>query len=263
MVCCRCTVYHRPRSRRCWSATPPPCAAGSAGSTARAGRAGRSGGSPRCWAGRARGRCRGSGSTWAGRRSAHGHCTGGSGWRRYGCGPSGPPRGDPHHDHVVAGIVARLIALAPPVGGAGRGQDPPEPAAARAGHLDAARQALGGPHPGREPQGHRARGARGEHRGVGVPAGPPLRGGLHRPAGSAARCVPAGSGDRGDLRQRQHPSRPQGHRPPGEASPSGVAVRRPVQSARQSRGEPVPRQQARHRAAAPPVRIPQVNTAWM
>jgi hypothetical protein len=43
-------------------------------------------------------------------------------------------------------------------------------------------------------------GGRGKHRGVGVPAGPPLRGGLHRPAGHARPGVPAGPGDRGDLR---------------------------------------------------------------
>src|SRR6266702_582977 len=53
--------------------------------------AGWPGGSPRCSGARARGPCRESGSTWAGRRSARGRCTGGSGWWRYGGGPSWPP----------------------------------------------------------------------------------------------------------------------------------------------------------------------------
>jgi hypothetical protein len=65
--------------------------------------AGWPGGSPRCWRARGRGPCRGSGGTWGGRRSARGRCTGGSGWWRYG--------GDPDHDHIVAGIVARLTEL--------------------------------------------------------------------------------------------------------------------------------------------------------
>ena len=73
-------------------------------------------------------------------------------WRR----PKLTARGDPDHDHVVAGIVARLHGAAAPGGGARRGRDAPEPAAARAGQLDAARQAPAGPHPGQEPQGHRA-----------------------------------------------------------------------------------------------------------
>jgi DDE superfamily endonuclease len=49
-----------------------------------------------------------------------------------------------------------------------------------------------GPHPGHEPQGHRARGDRGDSRGVGVTAGPPPRSRVHRPAGPARRDVPAG-----------------------------------------------------------------------
>ena len=66
-------------------------------------------------------------------------------WRR----PKLTARGDPCHDHVVAGIVARLIVL--------------------------------------------------PRRAVGLPAGPPPRGRLHRLAEHAYRGVPAGSGDRGDL----------------------------------------------------------------
>ena len=73
-------------------------------------------------------------------------------WRR----PKLTARGDPDHDHVVAGIVARLTGAAAPGGGARRGRDPPEPAAARAGQLDAAHRPPADPHPGHEPAGHRA-----------------------------------------------------------------------------------------------------------
>ena len=129
-------------------------------------------------------------------------------WRR----PKLTARGDPDHDHVVAGIVARLLEL--PRRAVVLAED--ETHLNLLPHVRASwtlrGSAPGGPHPGEEPQGHRVRRARGDHRGVGVPAGPPLRGGLHRAAGPAARGVPAGPGDRGDLRQRQHPPRPQGHR---------------------------------------------------
>jgi hypothetical protein len=68
-------------------------------------------GSPRCSSARARGPCRGSGDTWDGPRSACGRCTGGvrlvAIWRR----PKLTARGDPDHDHAVAGIVARLLEL--------------------------------------------------------------------------------------------------------------------------------------------------------
>ena len=63
-------------------------------------------------------------------------------------------------------------------------------AAACAGQLDAARRPPAGSHPAEEPAGHRIRRTRGGHRRMGVPAGPPLRGGLHRAAGPAARYVP-------------------------------------------------------------------------
>ena len=117
-------------------------------------------------------------------------------WRR----PKLTARGDPDHDHVVAGIVARLLEL-------------PRRAVVLAEdetHLNLlphvrASWTLRGRRPGvltpgTNPQGHRARGARGGHRRVGVPAGPALRGGLHRAAGPAAPGVPLRPGDRGDLR---------------------------------------------------------------
>jgi transposase len=125
-------------------------------------------------------------------------------WRR----PKLTARGDPDHDHVVAGIVARLIDL--PRRSVVLAEDETHlnllPHVRASWTLRGARpQVLT---PGHEPEGHRARGARGEHRALGVPAGPPLRGGLHRLAPDARPGVPAGPGDRGDLRQRQHPPRP-------------------------------------------------------
>jgi hypothetical protein len=87
-------------------------------------------------------------------------------------------------------------------------------AAACAGQLDGARRPPAGSHPAEEPAGHRIRRTRGDHRRIGVPAGPPLRGGLHRAAGPAARYVPRRPGGRGDLRQRHYPPRPQRYRPP-------------------------------------------------
>jgi transposase len=116
-------------------------------------------------------------------------------WRR----PKLTGRGDPDHDHVVAGIVARLLDLP-----AARWSWPRTRRTCTCCRMcgPAGRCADGarGPHPGHEPQGRRAGGGRGEHREVGLPAGPPLRGGPHRPAGPGAPGVPAGPGDRGDLR---------------------------------------------------------------
>jgi hypothetical protein len=48
-------------------------------------------------------------------------------------------------------------------------------AAACAGQLDGARRPPAGSHPAEEPAGHRIRRTRGDHRRMGVPAGPPLR----------------------------------------------------------------------------------------
>jgi Homeodomain-like domain len=81
-------------------------------------------------------------------------------------------RGDPAHDHVVAGIVARLIAL--PRRAVVLAED--ETHLNLRPHVrakpDAARHAPGGSHPEHEPQGHRAGGARGDHRDMSVSAGP-------------------------------------------------------------------------------------------
>jgi len=117
-------------------------------------------------------------------------------WRR----PKLTARGDPDHDHVVAQIAARLLDLPRRAVVLAEDETHLNLLAARAGQLDAARRPPAGAHPGHEPQGHRARRGRGEHRPLGVPAGPPLRGGLHRLAPDAGRGVPVGSRDRGDLR---------------------------------------------------------------
>ena len=57
----------------------------------------------------------------------------------------------PDHDHVGGPDRGPADRTAPPGRGARRGRDPPEPAAARAGQLDAARRPPAGPHPGHEP----------------------------------------------------------------------------------------------------------------
>ena len=103
-------------------------------------------------------------------------------WRR----PKLTARGDPDHDHVVAGIVARLLDL--PRRAVVLAEDETHlnllPHVRASWTLRGARpQVLT---PGTNRQGHRVRRARGEHRALGVPAGPPLRGGLHRAAGPGA-----------------------------------------------------------------------------
>jgi hypothetical protein len=116
-------------------------------------------------------------------------------WRR----PKLTARGDPAHDQVVTGIAARLAEL--PRRAVVLAED--ETHLNLLPHVRASWTLRGlrrGPHSGHEPQGHRAGGGRGEHRDVGVPAGPPPRGGLHRPAGPRAPGAPAGPGDCGDLR---------------------------------------------------------------
>jgi transposase len=114
-------------------------------------------------------------------------------WRR----PKLTARGDPDHDHVVAGIVARLLEL--PRRAVVLAEDETHlnllPHVRASWTLRGMRPQV--PTPGKNRQ---VRGARGDHRGVGVPAGPPLRGGLHRAAGPAARRIPAGAGGRGHLR---------------------------------------------------------------
>src|SRR5262249_36617596 len=112
---------------------------------------------------------------------------------------------------------------------------------------------------GQEPAGHRARGDRGDHRHLDLPAGPPPRRRLHRPAGHAHPGIPARPGDRGDLRQRQHPPRPRGHRLPDQAPAGGVGLPGPLQPPRQpgrtdlGSAEELRGQHRRHLArAAPP-----------
>ena len=148
-------------------------------------------------------------------------------WRR----PKLTVRSDPDHDHAVAGIVARLIDL-------------PRRAVVLAEdetHLNLlphvrASWTLRGMRPqiltpGTNPK-VTVLGALEMYRTLGVPAGPPLRGGLHCPAGPAAPGVPrapviAVICDNDSIHH------PQGHRLPGEAPPAGAAVRHPLQPARQ------------------------------
>jgi hypothetical protein len=117
-------------------------------------------------------------------------------WRR----PKLTARGDPDHDHVVAGIVARLIEL--PRRSVVLAEDETHlnllPHVRASWTLRGARPEV--LTPGHEPEDHRARRDRADHRPLGVPAGPPLRGGLHRLAADAGRGVPPRPGDRGDLR---------------------------------------------------------------
>jgi hypothetical protein len=104
------------------------------------------------------------------------------------------PRGDTHHDHMVADIVARLMELPRRAVVLAR-RDPPEPAAARAGQLDTARRPPADPHARQEPASHRAGRDRGHHRAVGAPARPTPRDRLHCLAGNAHPNLPAGPGD--------------------------------------------------------------------
>jgi len=142
--------------------------------------------------------------------------------------PASPPA--PDHDHVVAGVVARLLAL--PRRAVVRAED--ETHLNLLPHVRASWTLRGGrpevPTPGK-------------NRKVTV------FGALEVTTGAwvyrlGRRCVadfialldqllaafPRRPGDRGDLRQRHHPPRPQGHPLPGHAPPPGIAVRRPARS---------------------------------
>jgi hypothetical protein len=98
-------------------------------------------------------------------------------WRR----PKLTARGDPHHDHVVAGIVARLIEL--PRRAVALAKDETHlnllPTCGPAGHYaaPARRSRLR-----QEPASHGAGSAGGDYWALGVPAGPPPRHRLHRAA---------------------------------------------------------------------------------
>ena len=105
-------------------------------------------------------------------------------WRR----PQPTARGDPGHDHVVAQIVARLTSV--PCRSVVLAKDETHlnllPHARTCSTLRYMRpQVLASGRTRRSP----CWGARGEHRGVGVPAGPPGRGGLHRAAESGSAGV--------------------------------------------------------------------------
>ena len=107
-------------------------------------------------------------------------------WRR----PKLTARGDPDHDHVVAGIVARLLEL--PRRSVVLAEDETHlnllPHVRASWTLRGTRpQVLT---PGTNRKVTVLRRDRGDHRRVGVPAGPPLRGGLHRLAPDACRSVP-------------------------------------------------------------------------
>jgi transposase len=92
-------------------------------------------------------------------------------WRR----PKLIARGDPDHDHVVAGIVARLIELPRKAVVLAEDETHLNLLPARASQLDATRRPPADPDPRHEPADHRVRGDRDDHRAVGVPAGPPPR----------------------------------------------------------------------------------------
>ena len=155
-------------------------------------------------------------------------------WRR----PKLTARGDPDHDHVVAGIVARLIEL--PRRAVVLAEDETHlnllPHVRASWTLRTARPQIPTP---------------GSNRQVTVFGAIEVTTGawvyrLGRRCASdfialldqVLRAFPARPGDRHDLRQRQHPSRPQGHRLPGEASPPGVAVQVPRWSHAWSDGYP-------------------------
>ena len=109
-------------------------------------------------------------------------------------------RGDPDHDHVVAQIVARLIDL--PHRAVVLAEDETYlnllPHVRASWTLRTARPQI--PTPGTNWQVIVFGALEGDHRALRVPAGPPLRRGLHRPAGPGAAGIPAGPGDRRDLR---------------------------------------------------------------
>ena len=117
-------------------------------------------------------------------------------------------RGDPDHDHVVARLIElprRLVVLA---------EDET--------HLNllphvraAARRPVAGAHPRHEPQGHRARRARGDHGAWVYRLSRRCAADFTALLDQAAPGFPVRPGDRDDLAQWQHPSRPQGHRLPG------------------------------------------------
>ena len=94
-------------------------------------------------------------------------------------------RGDPDHDRVMAGIVARLLEL--PRRSVALTED--ETHLNLLPHVRAnwtLRGAPGGPHPRREPEGHRARRDRDDHRRLGVPGGAAAQ----RTSSPCSRCCP-------------------------------------------------------------------------
>jgi transposase len=149
-------------------------------------------------------------------------------WRR----PKLTARGDPDHDHVVAQIAARLTEL--PRRAVVLAEDETHlnllPHVRASWTLRTVRPKILTPGTNRQVT---VFGAIEVSTGAWVYRLGRHCGRLHRPAGHAGRGIPAGPGDRGDLRQRQHPPRPQGHRLPQGTPPAGAPLRRPVQPARQ------------------------------
>jgi hypothetical protein len=150
-------------------------------------------------------------------------------WRR----PKLTARGDPDHDHVVAGVMARLIDL--PRRSVVLAEDETHlnllPHVRASWTLRAARPQVP---TSRKNQQVTVFGALEVTTGAWV-----CRPGRRCAADfielldQLLATFPRRPGGRGDLRQRHHPPRPQGHRLPGGAPPPGVALRRPVQPARQ------------------------------
>ena len=274
----------RRRSRCCWSATRPRCAAGSAGSTARGwpgwptgpGPAGRRWAAPADQADR---RAAGPPGPWTlprirrylgwpqvSMRTLYRRVRLVAIWRR----PKLTARGDPYHDHVVAGIVARLIEL--PRRAVVLAEDETHlnllPHVRASWTLRATRPKI--PTPGSNRQ-VTVLGALEVTTGrVGVPAGPPLRRRLHRLAGRMlTEAFPLAPAivvicDNDSIHHARAVTRL-----PGETTPAGTAVRRPVQPARQprranlGRPEELRRQHRRHLARPPqtdPLLLPQPLT---
>jgi hypothetical protein len=140
-------------------------------------------------------------------------------------------RGDPDHDHVVAGIVARLLEL--PRRAVVLAEDETHlnllPHVRASWTLRTARPDIPTPGTNRQVTVFGALevtteawvyrlGRRGAADFIAL-------------LDQVLRAFPRAPGDRGDLRQRQHPSRPQSRRLPGETPAPRTAVRRPLQPA--------------------------------
>lgn len=189
----------------------------------------------------------GSSVTWAASRSACARCNSGvrqvAIWRRPKLTPAvtRPRPGDCDHRGPADRVATPVSALR-------RGRDPPAPATGCAGPPGHRAAPTHGRRPGQEPAGESVRVIQLRTRAW-VPGCPPLHGGLHRLTAHAHRGLPACPGDRGDLRQRQRPPSPRGHRRPIPDMP-GDAPPVPLRQVAPHRYRVLPASgQARQRAA--------------